>query len=300
MSATPSLAGIVRAETVKLSLRTSVRLTLAVLILLSIGSPILLFLVKSMVVGATVTTTTTAGVVATVAPAQGPAAVNVASALESVRFFHDLFLFRTLLIAVVAVSFAGEFVGRTLREDVLRPVSRTQVLLAKWLAIQVFVAAGALVPVLIGGLLGLALLGTGGDVTAALSSWGLTWAGDAGFATMVMAISLATRSVPGTIGGTVLYWVFDKMLRLLLLALEAARDQGLLEKLFAAYNLKPLTPISDFFIALRPFLPSSAFDLAPSVFSSASAGWQGFLALALYTAGSAAVAWRVFNRIDID
>ena len=300
MSATPSLAGIVRAETVKLSMRASVRLTLAILILLSIGSPILLFLVKSMVVGATVTTTTTAGVVATAAPTQGPAAVNVASALESVRFFHDLFLFRTLLIAVVAVSFAGEFVGRTLREDVLRPVSRTQVLLAKWLAIQVFVASGALVPVLIGGLLGVVLLGTGGDVTAALSGWGLTWAGDAGFATMVMAISLATRSVPGTIGGTVLYWVFDKMLRLLLLALEAARDQSLLEKLFAAYNLKALTPISDFFIALRPFLPSSAFDLAPSVFSSASAGWQGFLALALYTAGSAAVAWRVFNRIDID
>ncbi len=300
MSATPSLAGIVRAETVKLSMRTSVRLTLAVLVLLAIGAPFLLFMVKSMVVGSTVTTTSAIGVTATTQATEGPTAVFMASALETVRFFHDLFLFRTLLIAVVAVSFAGEFVSRTLREDVLRPVSRTQVLLAKWLAIQVFVAAGTLVPVLVGGALGAVLLGVGGDTTGALSAWGLTWAGDAGFATMVMAISLATRSVPGTIGGTVLYWVFDKMLRIVLLGLEAARDQGLLDKLYQAYGLMPLSPLGDALIAARPFLPASAFDLAPSMFSSDPVGWQGFLALTLYTVGSGLVAWRVFTRIDID
>lgn len=299
MSATPTLAGLVRAESIKLSLRTSVRLTVAILVLLAVGAPILLFGIKSMVEGSTITTMSGAGVASTAPADQGPAAMGMASALDTVRFFHDLFLFRTLLIAVVAVSFAGEFVGRTLREDVLRPVSRTQVLAAKWLAIQVFVAAGTLVPVAIGSLLGVVLLGTGGDLVASYGAWGLTWAGDAGFATLVMAISLASRSVSGTIGGTVLYWVFDKMLRLMLMALEGARDQGILEQLFTAYNLKMLAPVTDGLIAARPFLPASAFDLAP-YFGAYEGGWQGPVALVLYTSASAFVAWRVFTRIDID
>lgn len=310
-SGVPTFVDLVRAESVKLSKRTSVRLAFVLLFLIAVGWPILLFGLRMTLVDMAVQQaggTLTAEQASQLAQ-NGPQAWTFVDAVNAVVWTRNFFVFRALLIAVVAVSVAGEFVARTLREDLVRPVSRSAVLLAKVAALQLFVAATLVLPLVLTVGLGAALLGVpsadvaaGASATGALQDAGLliglTWLGDAGFTALVVAIAVVLRSVPGTLGGVFLYWVLDKLLGFSLFVLASGKDWfiEMLERGGAA----PLVPMVHTLVAARPWLPSAAFDLSSYYGTYDGGAWQGFVALGLYTALSTAVALVWFRRVDID
>jgi ABC-type transport system involved in multi-copper enzyme maturation permease subunit len=204
---------------------------------------------------------------------------------------------RAGIIAVVAVSFAGELTARTLREDLVRPVSRGQVMAAKWGAVQVLVAVCALLPLAVALAVG-GLLFPWADVREPLLGFALAWLGDVGFATLVVAISTLLRSVPGTIGGVFLYWVVDRVLGWVLWGV--ARFRGIFDQLFDAWKTPELKLAVDWVVAVRPWLPSSAFDVGFEQGFDAPLAWRSFVALAGYTVLAYLVASFAFRRIDVD
>ncbi len=288
MSGRPALAGLVRAEFVKLSTRSSVRLTMGALVLVALFTPLLMWGVTQMME------------VSAEAKEAGvdPLNFELSRVLSTTLAIRNFFLFRAGLIAVVAVSFAGEFVARTLREDLVRPVARSTVLAAKWGAIQVLVLLATVVPFVVSGLVGAVLFGVQGDLRETLLSWALTWLGDVGFATLVIAISTVLRSVPGTIGGVFLYWVVDRALGWFLWGVEKGRS--FLNALLEAWKMTELRGLLDKMEQARPWLPSSAFDVYWEQGIEGPIVWQSFAALALYTVLSYGVAAWVFHRIDVD
>lgn len=283
----PGLAALVRAELDKLAHRTSSRIGIALVAAIAVLVPIGMLLVQMQFK------------LDPEAVAEGakPFAFAGGTGVQMVLAARNFFVFRAMIIAVVAVSFAGEFVGRTLREDLVRPVSRSQVLLAKWIALQAFVLVGAVVPLVISLPLSALLFGTE-EITSSLSGYALVWVGDTGFATMVAAISLTIRSVPGTIGGVFLYWVVDQALGWALWAGEGLRP------FLAGYakqaNALQMMESVDRVLALRAWLPSSAFNLYWDVVPGEPFPWQGAASLALLTAASYAWAWWWFHRVDVD
>ena len=134
----PTLPVLISAEVRKLASRTSARVALGLLVLLGIGGPLLQLLVEQVIGRASA-----AGV------GDGPEMPEMLAtyAVSGVLQVRNFFLFRGLLIWVAAESFAGELVARTLREDLVRPVTRESLLVAKWAAVQAFVLASLVVPV---------------------------------------------------------------------------------------------------------------------------------------------------------
>jgi ABC-type transport system involved in multi-copper enzyme maturation permease subunit len=284
----PTMQALIGAELRKLWSRTVTRLTLLFLVLLAVGVPVVLFALSF----------------AIKQPEDAPTEVtdlfslSVYAALRVVLGIRNLFIFRALIITAVAVTVAGEITARTLREDLLRPVERTQVLVAKWAALQVFVAAGVLVPLALGVPVSLALFQSLGDVSATLSSYGLVWLGDVGFCTFVVAISLVLRSVPGTIAGVLLYWVLDQLLGWFLFAVEQGR--GAIIGLLTRFKMEELSWVVDLMVQVRPWLPSSAFNVYAEYDPTLPFAWKSFLALAVLTAASFTVSLLTFQRMDVD
>lgn len=283
----PSMSGLVRAETAKLASRTSARLGLAIMVLIAVGVPLLMLVMQLQLAVSPLDPDVEAE----------PFRFDPATAVRMVLNARNFFVFRAMIIAVVAVSFAGEIVSRTLREDLVRPVSRAQVLAAKMVALQIFVALGTLIP------LGLALpssallFGTDGLVDP-VPGYLYTWLGDVGFATMVVAISLTLRSVTGTLGGVFLYWVVDQALGWALWAGAALYPflAGLAEEADAQEAME----VVDRILAVRPWLPSSAFNLYWDVVPDQPFPWQSLISLVMITALSYVWAsWRL-TSMDVD
>lgn len=284
----PGAGALLQAELVKLGGRISFRVAVVVLLLVAVVVPVLMF------GGQVVLNRATADAGATELPPQS----TLAFCLMSVRLTRSFFVVKSLIVWLVAESVAGEFVSRTLREDLVRPVHRSTVLLAKWLAVQAFVLLGAVLPLSVGALLGLAFFGWTGDVQPELTEWGLAWLGDAGFAAVVMLVAVWLRSVPGTMIGVILGWIFVYGFGFALWTLQAARP--FLGDYLARYNATAALMAIDTVIGLRPWLPSAAFALNGALQANAPVIWQSFAGLALYTFGSYLVADRLFARMDID
>lgn len=287
----PGLPRLVEAETRRLLSRLSVRVALGAMAAIGVALPLLMLLI-------------TLTVKQDVDGEVNRATFELSSALYSTLAVRNFFVFRAMLIAVVAVSVAGELGARTLREDLLRPVPRGRALMARWLALMIFVAAGLVLPATLALVLGVPMFGFGGDLRGVAELYGLTFLGDAGFGTMVLAIALFSRSVPGTIGGVFLYWVFDQMLQWLLWVLSLGLP--LVEGTLKQQGLEQLFVILNALVQARPWLPSAAFNLYwDHANQAAMAGatpwyWQSYVALVLITGLSMAAAhWR-FRTMDID
>lgn len=283
----PSTGALLGAEIRKLSTRWSARLGLLAMVGIGLGVPLVMFALQQQMG------------VSDEAAAAGATPMTFAggTAVRMVLNARNLFVFRALLIAVVAVSVAGEFVARTLREDLVRPVSRTQVLVAKWGAIQAFVMAGAVVPFSLAVPLSALLFGTD-DLFGAAPGFALTWLGDVGFATLVVAISLGFRSVPGTIVGVFLYWVLDQLLSWALWG--AAQIYPFIAGYAQQANAEESLEVVQRIIGLRPYLPSAAFNLYWDYAPDQPFPWRNAAALAAITAVSALWSWWWFRRIDVD
>jgi ABC-type transport system involved in multi-copper enzyme maturation permease subunit len=199
---------------------------------------------------------------------------------------RNLFVLRLILIMLGALSFAGEYQSRTLREDLIRPVPRWSVLGAKWLALCTWILMTVVITWVAAAAPSALLYGLDGDWRQATLAYLVTIPADAGFAAMVLAIATLTRSVSGTIVGTFLFY-----------ALDGAVGIGLRVVGWAAPMIRAplLANVSE---KVTPWLPSSAFYVWHG-YAEAAWSWQGFVSLALVTLVSLALAERVFANTDV-
>jgi ABC-type transport system involved in multi-copper enzyme maturation permease subunit len=281
-------ASVIEAELRKLASRASARVSLLLLTLGAVVVPVGLLLLR---LGMSRAASSDSDL--------DPSAwIHMQTAVHGVLVARNFFVARAFIIWVVAEAVAGELVARTLREDLLRPVSRAAVVAAKWVAIQVFVLSLALWPLVLSAAMGLVLFGPSGEPLTEVRGYALSWVGDVGFATMVLFIALLLRSVPGTVMGVFLYWVLDQALGILLWAVEKGR--GFIESALQMRNMEDLMWIVDAIIHSRPWLPSAAFNLYWNDDPATGLLWQSWVALGLITAASFGLAvWRL-RQIDID
>lgn len=201
--------------------------------------------------------------------------------------FRNLMVMRLILVGLVAVSIAGEYHARTLRDDLVQPVPRWSVLVAKWGAYGTWLAIGAALSWLVGMVLGAILFGTDGPWRDAAIGWTVTVLCDTGFAAVTLAVAVLLRSSIGTLIGMVGFMALDAFAGLFLWALETF---GRSAELPAAL---------EFAVQARPWLPSSAFGAWQAWNGGDPFAWQHFAALAVYTALGLAVGILRFNRLDV-
>jgi hypothetical protein len=223
---------------------------------------------------------------------------HAARAAQGALWARNFFIARAFLIWIVAEVFAGELVARTLREDLMRPVRRSTVFLAKLLAAQAFVASLVVVPLGVSTLVGAVLFGVQDGLGEVLRGYALAWVGDAGFVCMVAAIALWLRSVPGTVLGVFLYWVLDQALGWLLWGVEAAR--GWLAGMLQTRGMEDAIAVLDRIVALRPWLPSSAFNLSWDTSADPPIAVASLASLVVLSAAFSLAGARTFSRMDVD
>lgn len=215
--------------------------------------------------------------------------------MEMALFTRNLFPLPAMVVVLGAVSFAGEYQARTLREDLLRPVSRSLVLLAKWIALCVFVVLSVLVTAATSAAFGVVMCGTGGEWRPVLLSFAGTIPTECGFAVLVLTVSVLTRSVVGTVAGTMLFMVANGVVGGALGALEALRRANPFGTEFEwpawvdiAILLRPWLPPWPYLAWLR-FRPGME-ELVPV------SSWFALVLISVVLGGIAA--WR-FERTDV-
>lgn len=265
-----------RAETTKLFSRLTAKAGLAVAALIGIGGPLLLWMTAGMGI------TMNGQDIAASLTQDGAAGVDWGLWLR-----NNLLLVRVFVMILGALAVAGEFRARTLREDLLRPVPRWAVPLAKWAALITWIAAALVVGWVFSGLLSVIVFGFEGDWSRVALGYAVTLLADAGFTTLVLLIAVASRSVSGTVIGVVLYVILDTVAWWGLRAL--AFVGGLLE----------LPQVLQRVVELRPWFPSSAFGVWNGYAEATPWQWQSFVALGVITVTCIAVTEWLFHRIDV-
>jgi ABC-type transport system involved in multi-copper enzyme maturation permease subunit len=233
------LAVVFLAEVDRLFRRPVAIAGLVLSLFFGLGSPILLAVINSFILEPAITFSQQGG-----APPPGEGGPEYISWGYSVymAYYGRNFLFVPILIFLLSgLSMASEFVARTVREDVVRPIHRWQLFMAKWAALATWIVALSLVLCLSSTVGGLVLLGgfafdqdalTGiegatawGQMTAYMSyvwnpvaepiqSAATTFMTDLGFATLALSIAVLTRSVAATVASMVMLFVLQLALAL--------------------------------------------------------------------------------------
>jgi len=269
------LLAIWRAETIKLLSRLSARMALIVCIGLGLMGPFLLFSIGSseMVINGQPVTET----------------LTLSSPEGSIWSLHvrNFFLMRIFIIMVGALSFAGEFSTRTLREDLIRPVPRWSILTAKWGALITWIGLTVLIPWTLSSLIGIPLFGLEGAWREVSIGYALTWLTDSSFCVLVLLIATLMRSVAGTIVGVFLFMIFDTFFGW---GLHIVASFGSFFELPAAVQLV---------VEAHPWLPSAAYGLWSSYSPDEPLLWESAVALFGYTVVCFVLANVVFSRTDV-
>jgi ABC-type transport system involved in multi-copper enzyme maturation permease subunit len=219
-------------------------------------------------------------------------------ASTSVAFFSRGFLFFPLvLFTLCALVFAGEHARKTLREDLLRPVPRAQILITKWLVICIWVLACVAITGVLSTLGGLIIFGTEGEWTNMLTIVARYALAEIAYAALALLIAVLTRSVAGTLGSLIVLYFGQIGLGMIIsfgvnLPKETAMGQvpGVPEwawdyLIWAAEFIEPWQP---------PAIVQLCCCLEPDPLT-----WQNTLSLAVVTAGSLLLAiWR-FQKMDV-
>ncbi len=160
---------------------------------------------------------------------------------------RNFFVLWAFLIMLGALSMAGEYRARTLREEALGPIPRLALPSAKWLALVVYVGVTHAVTAATAAIFGVVLFGLSGDWGSSVLGYLASLLTDSVFGALVLAVALATRSVVGTVGGMFLFLVLDKVAGLTLTLLGAV--SGMVD----------LPSVVELLVRAEPWLPSSAF-----------------------------------------
>lgn len=199
----------------------------------------------------------------------------------------NFFIVRAFLILVGAAAFAGEYQARTLREDLLRPVPRWVVLFAKWVALVAWSVAVVAIVAAPAGLVGVLAWGTGGDWSGPLRGYPTTALAHAGFAALVLFAGVMLRSVAATVAGVFLFLVFDRMFGWMLDLVGAIARAAQIPDQVATL------------LAIKPWLPSSAFNVYAGYHGEPGFEWQSFVSLGVLTALCLTLAQLRFSRMDV-
>jgi ABC-type transport system involved in multi-copper enzyme maturation permease subunit len=191
---------------------------------------------------------------------------------------RNFFLLPLLLLWAAGASFAGELKDHTLREQLVRPVPRWSVMLAKLLALGVLSGITLAVTGLLAAGLGALLFGVDGDWLALALGYLASWPSDIGLLCMGILVAVWIRNVAGVVVGVVLYLAFDLVARLLL---------SLIGKL-------PSVAVAG---DIARFMPGEALAAWEGYLGDWS--WMSFAGLALLIALCLAVALVRFVRMDV-
>ena len=187
-------------------------------------------------------------------PGQGgaflSAVVNDGSLYPAAALALVLPLFLPIAVAVVAGdSIAGEASGGTLRYLLVRPVGRTRLLVAKMLAVAVYVTAAIAIVVLTSLAIGVLLFGTGGHVAPGAAPAGAVSLSGAPLSSsslglrLLGAVTYIVVSMVGFAAITVfLSTLTDSALGAALGGLAVLITSSVLETLDAAAPAKPYLP----------------------------------------------------------
>ncbi|MBW1880265.1 MAG: ABC transporter permease [Deltaproteobacteria bacterium] len=268
------------AETSKLFSRFTAKMGLILAALLGVLGPVFLWIAMN------ADMTWNGAQVAESIDATSPLALQIGLELR------NFFILRAFVIVLAALSFAAEYRAQTIREDLIRPVPRWMVPVSKWLAVNTWIAATLLVAWVFGGLLAVVVFGFDGEWMRPLSGYGVTFLADAGFASLVLLVAVASRSVAGTVAGVLLFLVLDTMLGWALTLISWASE------LFAGMGLQ-LSETMERAVALQPWLPSSAFGVWSGYAARTDWDWRSFVSLAVLTVTCVVLSERVFNRLDV-
>ena len=273
-------AAIVQAECLKLLSRTAARMGLVVALLIGLLGPFALFMMNSdeaVVNGATLASTL---------QASAPKA-----ALWGL-YIRNLWLMQAFVVLLCALSFSGELQAHTLREDLLRPVPRWAVMLAKFASVSLFIALSLSVQYVAASALGLVFFGTEGPWRDVAFGYIASGVSDLSFAAVVFALTAMVRSVSGTVVTLLLFIVFEKLLSWALWFAD-----GVVQSLPPEMNQLP-EGITYLFQA-QPMLPSAAWGLGNQVAQAEPILPLTWLAVVLYFVVGAVVAERRFAWMDV-
>lgn len=278
----PSWPALFQAELRKLMSRTSARVGLLLAVAIGLGLPIARGAYQLLVIQIAARN---GGDVSLIPPADPTVPIYAA------LWLRNFFVMRVLLIMVGALSFAGEFQSRTLREDLLRPVSRPAVLMAKWAALVAWVGGGLVLTGATSTLASVIAFPGGEGFGHLLLQYAVALLADAGFAAVVLMVAVLSRSVAGTLAGMFLFYLLD---------LAVAIGFGLLASLPDQVGLPPEVRAAAGQVS--PWLPSAAFAAwNGGTIWSGGGDWSvpAFVSLGVVTLVSLAVAiWR-FERLDV-
>lgn len=201
---------------------------------------------------------------------------------------RNFYVSQVLVLVLAATSMAGEYQLRTLREDLLRPVPRWVVLMAKWAALVTWSSAALVIQWVVTVVAAFLFLSAESDTlwSDVFGGYVIAVASDASFAAAALMVAVLTRSLTSTIAATFLFLVFEG---------------GLWAVLWIGQSLRG-TEIPSWLEAILdalPFLPSSAWSLATQVGTGNVPPTASIVSLVLITVVSLVVAERVFDRVDV-
>lgn len=205
-------------------------------------------------------------------------------------FVRNFFVAQGFLALLGSLALAGELQARTLREDLVRPVPRAAVLLAKWGALATFAAAWGLAQSGASVVVGLVLLPATGQV-----AWGTvglatlaSFAADLSFAAAALAVAAVLRSPTSSLLGLLLFAVIERFVTLGLWVLRGW--------LLASPELSDGVRWT---MHAVPLLPSSAWGVWWDVVNAQPPIWASWGALLGWTALAVTVAIGAFQRTDV-
>lgn len=269
------------AELTKLAGRPSARLALVALVLLGASGPLLLLFGSSSHVSLN-------GV--DIAEKMDLSVPNAIGWSLAIRGFY---LGQTALLLLASQSWAGEYAAHTLRDELVRPVSRTAVLAAKALSLAAFslvTHAGALLVAALVGLI--ALRGGDGDWGRALAATAAAWVCEVAFLPFAFAVPIVTRSVAGGLAGAFLFVLLERLLTYGLVVLGWVADAMPPQLATVPEALRAV-------VELSAFLPSAGWTAWADLARGDGVLWQHWVALLAWAVGAAVVADRTFARSDI-
>jgi len=267
-----------RSETEKLFSRASSKVGLVFSALLAVAGPVIMWAA----VGAQISMNGS--------DVSGDIDQTGATALGAALIARNVtFIVRAFLLVLIALSFAGEYQARTIREDLVRPVPRWVVPITKWLAVGVWSLASLGVTVVFGGLLSVIVFGFDGDWSRVGLGLGATLLADLGYLSLALFIAVASRSVAGTVAGVFAYFILDWVFGKALWLISAISEVFPME----------LGTVLEKAILIQPFLPSSAFSVWEGFYESMDWEWRSFASLGVITLVCMVLSERIFNRLDV-
>lgn len=201
-----------------------------------------------------------------------------------------------IIFLLGGLSMATEFVSKTTREDLLRPVSRVSLFLNKWLALVTWVVAANAVTLALS--FGFGFILTFGSEVADEAFVGIgytllvTFTTDLGFATLAMFGAVVTRSVGATVASLAV--VFAAQVGLAVALMFWSQGGASLVSQFTAVTPELMETIMGWtdWISLwqPPFVLGCQATAQP---------WQGYVTLAILTIGSMTLGMIRFARMDV-